>query len=55
MNKNEVFIKLPDRPPPSSTVGIIAWGSEEFVQFHNKCANDYFIFLLNLSLHTTIF
>ena len=49
MNKNEVFIKLPDRPPPSSTVGIIAWAQKNlFSSTTNALTTILFFYLIYL-------
>ena len=49
MNKNEVFIKLPDRPPPSSTVGIIAWAQINlFSSTTNALTTILFFYLIYL-------
>ncbi len=49
MNKNEVFIKLPDRPPPSSTVGIIAWTQKNlFSSTTNALTTILFFYLIYL-------
>ena len=49
MNKNEAFVKLPDRSPPGSTIGIIAWIRQNlFSSATNTFTTILFLYLFYL-------